>query len=65
MSLESWKRLVSRSPLLTTLHITKQENLLEILAVLVESPHHRIQLRHLRVEENYVAGANVRDRRKN
>jgi hypothetical protein len=65
MSLESWKRLVSRSPLLTTVHITKQENLLELLGVLVESPPHRIQLRHLRVEENYVAGANVSDRRKN
>jgi hypothetical protein len=43
MSLELWKRLVSRSLLLTTLHITEQKNLLELLGVLVESSPHRIQ----------------------
>jgi hypothetical protein len=44
---------VSRCPLLTTLHIREQKNLLELLAVLVESPHHRIQLRHLKATERY------------
>ncbi len=63
MSLELWKRLVSRYPLLTTFHITEQKNLLELLGVLVGSSPHRIQFRHLRVQAEYFYkdGANVRD----
>ncbi len=45
-SLELWKPLVSRCTLLTTLWISEQEKLLELLSVLSETPH-RIQLQHL------------------